>query len=416
MGNIPSLSDLAGPTSDDSIDRVSHLYSVLMLVVFGIAISSGQFFGDPIHCWYPAEFHDSYEEYTNNYCWIKNTYYVPITESLPELESVKEENEITYYQWIPLILLLQAMMFKVPNLVWRLLNDYSGISMEKIINLCNDTQGNAPEERQETIENLAKYLDKWLGTYQPYKTNIIVRMKNKISSLMCFICSKRGGTYLTGLYLFSKFLYFCNAVGQLFLLNSFMSQEFSLYGIEFIDRIAKGEALRESPRFPRITMCDFRIRQMNNLQPWTVQCVLPINLFNEKIFVFIWFWLVFISIISGLSFLRWVFHHLFKQDKVKFIKKYLKINKQLSSNFDKKLCAQFAMNYLRNDGVFVMYMIGRNSSEMVVCDLVLEMWKIFKAKQSRNNNFANHTEEPTEQPVDIEDEKKPLHDTAYAPQ
>ena len=51
-----SWSNLTGSTDDDWIDRVSHLWSVCLLLLFAVLVSSGQYVGDPIHCWCPAEF------------------------------------------------------------------------------------------------------------------------------------------------------------------------------------------------------------------------------------------------------------------------------------------------------------------------------------------------------------------------
>jgi len=40
---------------------------------------------------------------------------------------------ISYYQWVPLILLFQAMLAFVPCLVWRFVNKRSGVNMAAIM-------------------------------------------------------------------------------------------------------------------------------------------------------------------------------------------------------------------------------------------------------------------------------------------
>nr|KAG5707714.1 hypothetical protein BaRGS_003289 [Batillaria attramentaria] len=40
------------------------------------------------------------------------------------------------------------------------------------------------------------------------------------------------------------------------------------------------------------------------------------------------------------------------------------------------------MDYLRDDGVFVLRVVGCNSTEMVLKDLVVELWRSFKRKHA----------------------------------
>ena len=123
LGGIPKSTVR---NDDDVVDRISYRYTVAMFILFSIVVSTSQYVGDPINCWVPAHFSGAWETYANSYCWIKNTYYLPFQEFIPQAQGDENREMITYYQWVPLILLVQALLFYLPCVLWRTLNARSG--------------------------------------------------------------------------------------------------------------------------------------------------------------------------------------------------------------------------------------------------------------------------------------------------
>jgi len=71
-------------------------------------VSSKQYVGEPITCWVPAHFSSAHEDYANSFCWIRNTYHVPFADQIPARHPDRYRRMIPYYQWVPMILLVQA--------------------------------------------------------------------------------------------------------------------------------------------------------------------------------------------------------------------------------------------------------------------------------------------------------------------
>ncbi|XP_045180930.2 innexin unc-9-like [Mercenaria mercenaria] len=394
---IPSFKRLNSSHCDDWVDRVNHVYTVMMLLVFAVLLSAAQYVGAPIYCWIPAELYDGHESYfknyIHNYCWVKNTYYIPMFDIIPRNVSEREEEEITYYQWVPILLLLQAFLFKLPNILWKMLHEGSGINIDKLCKNAQSTEELSTEERKGAYEGLVYVIRKWISVSQPYHDTRLTRAKATLAPVFCLTCYKRGGTYLTGLYLIIKILYLANAAGQLFLLNDFITTDSSrMFGIEWIQSFQNKYRSEESPRFPRITLCDFDIRQMANIQRYTVQCVLPINLFNEKVYLFLWFWCLLVALLSFYNLLKWVYLTILKRNNYEFVKKYLKIGGRTLQQSDKLMCKKFAEKYLRDDGCFVARMISINSSDMVVTEMLNDMFQQFR--QAEEPKVSENCEEP----------------------
>ncbi|XP_046585478.1 innexin unc-9-like [Haliotis rubra] len=240
------------PHSDDDIsDRLHHRWTVLMLAIMAIVVGVTEYVGDPIHCWCPAEFTDSHCNYTEAICWIKDTYYIPQTDYVPTDIHRREEKEIKYYQWVPIILLFLALCFKAPNLFWKMLNTKSGVNLEKMIALCDDCQFGS--EREHHIEIVGHVIDRWLRASKRATFGILHVIIEKLSACCCCFClGRRTGTYLAGLYLGIKILYMFVSVGMLFLLNKFLAMDYWVYGAEVIEHLLTNSELRESPRFPKV--------------------------------------------------------------------------------------------------------------------------------------------------------------------
>ena len=78
------------------------------------------------------------------------------------------------------------------------------------------------------------------------------------------------------------------------------------YGFKVLDDYMNDGDWTASKAFPRVTLCDFNVRRLGNVQRYTVQCLLPLNLYHEKIFLLIYFWLIFIVLATVISIIRWL--------------------------------------------------------------------------------------------------------------
>ena len=381
LGNASKYVGLTAKDDDDFIDRISHHYSTIILVIFTVIVSTKQYVGDPIECWCPAQFTDVQTKYTSYVCWVSNTYYVPFRDPIPITEEPKKDKEIVYYQWVPFILLFQALLFKMPRILWRIVASMSGVCMETVISMAAEMQYKPPEDRKKQVDYVVNHVDRWLVGVKHYNPGICLPFREKVAKYCCVFCGRRYGNYLMTCNLFIKALYVTNAVCQLYVVNSFLGGDYILYGFHVLEAFLKGEDWSTSDRFPRVTLCDFEIRQLQNVQKWTVQCVLPINLFNEKIFLFIWFWLILIAALSAFNLLLHIVAVLFPQQRMQYLKKYLHTHRLLKTGGDKKLAKLFVDRYLRQDGVFLLRMISHNASDVVASDLIYELWHRYRNKK-----------------------------------
>ena len=120
-----------------------------------------------------------------------------------------------------------------------------------------------------------------------------------------------------------------------------------------------------------------------------MQCVLSINLFNEKIYLFIWFWLIFVGIATLVNFFEWVVRTICFNDRLGYIKKHLKYMDRYNTAEDKKMCKRFVNLYLRPDGVFMIRLLSKNTNSIIVSELVAQLWDNYVQKPHHHHHAIN---------------------------
>uniref|UniRef100_A0A5K4F321 Innexin n=2 Tax=Schistosoma mansoni TaxID=6183 RepID=A0A5K4F321_SCHMA len=568
---------------DDFADRLNYQYTGVLMFLFIGLIGIRQYVGKPIQCWIPQEFTRGWEEYAENYCWVSNTYFAPLQHSLPPAPD-REMLLIGYYQWAPIVMAIQAMLFYLPCLIWRLFMAQSGFNVRRILQMSCDSNVLLPEHTMKNVRFIARYMEGCIYRQRDYRkrklstvlgfsptsytglgqsphihvhqhyspsyppphqqqqqppshlhhpppppppphshtqsppymptshfhqqlttvnsrqspiggdenrhsndhqiestlitsprrgsntslfdkirhsfslddnnkkhkkrlpsvteeANTLVTTMETLNSrnnndyhpmlgrlkmddshtqqnittnlnttnsyrsihtlsptlyksheksslhkkqhlhycCTCF-CGKRQGNFLVLLYFFTKFLYLINIIGQLFMMEKFVGNDSTFYGFRVLYDLLKGREWFHSGNFPRVTFCDFEAKKLGKNHKYTLQCVLPLNMFLEKIYIFLWFWHCLVGIITLSSFIIWFYRMGSSKCRIKFIRKYLKIMSVMRDT-DKAATSKFVENYLRPDGVFLIRLISINVGDLMAGDLTCELWHIYRHKR-----------------------------------
>ena len=224
-------------------------------------------------------------EMVNTFCWFSSTFTLPrywegkVGKDLlsygvgPYLEQDRKVHH-AYYQWVPLMLAMQAIMFYLPHYIWKMME---GGRMEQIIAGLDEE---LVENKETKIDNLAAYMKQ--------------RMKYPYEHQVWSVT-----------FLFCELLNLLNVISQIFLTNKFLGGSFYNYGLEVLTWSSYDPEDRVDPMskiFPRLTKCDFhKFGPSGTIQNYDALCVLGMNILNEKIYVFLWFWFLLLAVVTTVS-------------------------------------------------------------------------------------------------------------------
>lgn len=258
------LSKVKKEHDDDAVDRCIYATTVYMLGFCAVLIMAKQYVGDPLQCWLPAEYTGAWEKYIENYCFVENTYYVAENQSSRMLSSenrwIRRQYELRYYQWIPYILSVQALLCFAPKMIFKILYSFSDLRVNDLVQLAyKGTKSQRPWE------------DEAMTLPRRIADRLIARRETRARISFNW--------YLTAIYMLMKALLIGAVACQLVIINYFLGTWDPLWGFNIVRRIAiDGVDWRNNGFFPRVTFCDLQTRDIGQVREHTVQCVLMINM------------------------------------------------------------------------------------------------------------------------------------------
>uniref|UniRef100_A0A0V0JA99 Innexin n=1 Tax=Schistocephalus solidus TaxID=70667 RepID=A0A0V0JA99_SCHSO len=211
------------------------------------------------------------------------------------------------------------------------------------------------------------------------------------------------GNRIAFLYLLVKLLYLANALGQLFIIMKFLGHSdmnMVTFGQDLFNILKSKREWGGSEFFPRQTLCPVKVPHLGvRNQVYTAVCALPVNMFNEKIYIFLWLWICFVFLVSVLSLLTWLGRLALQRYSRDFLREFLAVSLLApirlpgdeyvgdgrgEEELSDPLVNKFLREVVRCDGNFIIRMLRLNAGDVVTGEILARWWKLFMQSEERN--------------------------------
>ncbi|KAL3310132.1 Innexin inx2 [Cichlidogyrus casuarinus] len=424
---VKTLKDYMAPYRFGLIDITDslNLMTVILLTIITGVVATNQYLLNRMSCYIPV--HPSgggkFNDYLNDYCWVRGTIPFRSDEILPtsatEWDLYDRTRRLNYYQWVPFVLALQTVFFYLPNLCWQYYcTSQTGGDLTALIELASKASIEARKTRKASVDRVAEFLEDLIDARRFIRSGVGKRIRHNddvekwsfagLSFDMMYLCNKALIMLVSGLqlYLIQCFLGLNRPQTQLS--QGVEESSWALrhtFGMVMLQYILSGREWPETLLFPRVAFCRVPgIRLVGGDNAYTAQCTLPINMLNEKVYIFLWFWIVFLLFACTLSLLYWLFRISLDPSRKQLIKRYLRVEqlKQGGHNLmtidsDPKL-EKFIEDYLRRDGLFLIRMMNNNAGKVFSSEVVRTLYLTWSARYDRRPKLY-HSMTKSQEPV-----------------
>ncbi|XP_014215358.1 innexin inx2 [Copidosoma floridanum] len=340
FGSVKSFIELDKIDTDNIVFKLHYKATFVILLAFSILVTSKQYFGDPIDCIVdeiPSDVMDTY-------CWIHSTFTVRHLHGIPgrnvvsegvgpaEIDSQADYHK--YYQWVCFVLFFQAILFYVPRYLWQMME---GGKLKMLVLDMNLPDMNLPD----MTDNAKASNRKILVDY--FITNL---NNHNFYAFRFFLC---------------ELLNFINVFLQMHVVDRFLDGGFKAYGSVALDNWDVKDEV-----FPKLTKCTFhKYGPSGSGETFDGLCVLPLNIVNEKIYVFLWFWFWFLVVVNGLNLMYRVCMIVVIQFRVLLLRARSRLNNR--KEIEKINCKCQIGDW------FMLYQLGRNIDPLIYKQVITDL-------------------------------------------
>jgi len=257
--------------SDNVTFKLFYKASFGLCLFSCLLVAATQYWGNPINC-SKAESGGVDLKTFESHCWIHGTQ--RIEEAAHEhlgCNSTVPGSNVTFYQWVTFMLLINAAIFRIPYIIWKFCE---GGLMKKIF---SDGRGKKDDV------SLEKRINKEKG--------------------------KMGWYYFT--FVLCQLLNVGMLVLNCLVTNALLNGNFALYGSkvtsQYLEPVEGADPLCSA--FPTVTSC--KMNTFGTAMGETTTsgvCILSQNIINQKIYLVLWFWFI---IMFAIGILQILFEMLF---------------------------------------------------------------------------------------------------------
>lgn len=275
LKTVRGLLKLQGVWTDNIIFQLHYKLTVSTLLIVSLFITSRDYFSTPTDCHFPEYSHGS----LNSYCAVQSTYrLIPNMTGAVErdighdrVSECKEKSErvyYNYYQWVFVILFIQALLFYIPRHMW-----------------------NTFERRK--IEALSNGLKLPALSRESLSTHV-----NAILHYFCLRLHLHNNYAMQ--YFGCELLNLINVLSQICLMDFIFGGGFGFHAtyIKYLSQSAHEDIPNPIEwMFPTMTKCTYHQYGISGgIEKFDGMCTLTQNSANQGIFVILWFWLHFLAI------------------------------------------------------------------------------------------------------------------------